>query len=54
MYLFELEFLSFLVIDTEVRLLDHLVALFLVFQVISILFSIVSPDFESARPGLET
>ena len=42
MYLFELEFLSFLNIYSGVGLLDHMVALFLVFYEIFILFYIVA------------
>ena len=41
MYLFELEFLSFLKIYSGVGLLDHMIALFLVFYEIFILFYIV-------------
>ena len=41
MYLFELEFASFLDICPGVRLLDHMVALFLVLKGTSILFSTV-------------
>ena len=42
MYLFKLEFLSFLDICPGVGLLDHIATLFLVFKLISILFSIVT------------
>ena len=42
MYLFKLEFYSFLDICPGVGLLDHTVALFLVFKGISILFFIVA------------
>ena len=42
MYLFELEFLSFLDICPGVGLLDHMVVLFLVFLRTSMLFSIVA------------
>ena len=41
-YLFKLEFLSFLDICLGVGLLDHIVTLFSVFKLISILFSIVT------------
>ena len=41
-YIFDLEFLSFLDICTGVGLLDHIISLILVFKGTSILFSIVA------------
>ena len=50
MYLFKLEFLSYLAICPGMGLLDHMVVLFLHFQGISILFSIVAaPVYISTR-----
>ena len=48
MYLFELEFSSFPDIHSMVGLLDHVVALFLLFKVTSILFSMVFKFFFNA------
>ena len=42
MYIFELEFSFFPDVYLGVRLLDHMVTLFLVFSLTSILFSIVA------------